>query len=136
MLDAGFAIVTKVRPGHDRAVAAEVIGDVRGRRVLIGDDMIVSGGTLAAAANALREAGATEVHAFATHALLTPDAASTIARAELAELAVTDTVALDEKSAPSGLAVVTTAGMLAQTIRAVFESGSVSAVFAGENELF
>jgi ribose-phosphate pyrophosphokinase len=136
MLDAGFAIVTKVRPGHERAMAAEVIGDVRGRRVLIGDDMIVSGGTLVAAADALREAGARDVHAFATHALLTPDAAATLAAADLAELAVTDTVALHEASVPPGLVLVTTAGMLAETIRAVFESGSVSSVFAGENELF
>jgi ribose-phosphate pyrophosphokinase len=136
MLDAGFAIVTKVRPGHDRAVSAEVIGDVRGKRVLIGDDMIVSGGTLVAAADALREAGAEEVHAFATHALLTPDAVATLAGAEFAELAVTDTVALDEASVPPGVVVVTIAGMLADTIRAVFESGSVSSIFAGENELF
>lgn len=91
MLDAGFAIVTKVRPGHERAVAAEVIGDVRGRHVVIGDDMIVSGGTLLAAADALREGGTRDVHAFATHALLTPDAAETLAGADIAELAVTDT---------------------------------------------
>ena len=136
MLDATLAIVTKVRPGHEQAVAAEVIGDVRGKRVVIGDDMIVSGGTLAAAATALLEAGAQDVRAFATHALLTPDAPDILARAPLAEIAVTDTVALDGVALPPHLVVVTVAGLLADTIRAVFESRSVSAVFAGENELF
>ena len=136
MLDAGFAIVTKVRPRHEEAVAAEVIGDVRGKHVVVGDDMIVSGGTLAAAAAALLAAGATDVRAFATHALLTHEAPEILAGAALAEVAVTDTVALDALRRPDRLAVVGVAGLLADTIRAVFENTSVSAIFAGENELF
>lgn len=136
MLDAGFAIVTKVRPRHEEAVAAEVIGDVRGKHVVVGDDMIVSGGTLAAAAAALLAAGATDVRAFATHALLTHEAPEILAGAALEEVAVTDTVALDALRRPDRLAVVGVAGLLADTIRAVFENSSVSAIFAGENELF
>jgi ribose-phosphate pyrophosphokinase len=136
MLDGGFAIVTKVRPRHEQAVAAEVIGDVRGKHVVMGDDMIVSGGTLAAAATAVLEAGAKDVRAFATHALLTPDAPHILREASLAEIAVTDTVALDGVALAPNFVVVTVAGLLADTIRAVFENSSVSAVFAGENELF
>jgi ribose-phosphate pyrophosphokinase len=136
MLDAGFAIATKVRPEHERAVSAEVIGDVRGRRVVLGDDMIVSGGTLAAAAAALLEAGATDVRAFATHALFTEQAPEILGPAPLEEIAVTDTVAVDGIAAPAHLTVISVAGLLADTIRAVFEDTSVSAIFLGENELF
>jgi ribose-phosphate pyrophosphokinase len=136
MLDASFAIVTKVRPTHEQAVAAEVIGGVQGKHALIGDDLIVSGGTLAAAASALVEAGAVDVRAFATHALFTPGAAETIAGAPISELAVTDTVELAGLPAPAGVQVVSVAELLADTIGAVFENRSVSAIFAGENELF
>jgi len=136
MLAASFAIVTKVRPEHERAIAAEVIGDVRGKRVVLGDDMIVSGRTLAAASAALREAGASGVHAFATHALFTPGAMPVLEEAQLEEIAVTDTVAVEPGRLSSLVTVVSVADLLAETIRAVFERSSVSAIFRGENELF
>ena len=136
MLDAGFAIVTKVRPKHEQAVAVEVIGDVRGKHAVIGDDMIVSGGTLATAAAALIQAGARDVRAFATHALFTSGALETLGESALDEVAVTDTVALSGPAVPTGVCVVSVADLLADTIRAVFQNTSVSAIFAGENELF
>jgi ribose-phosphate pyrophosphokinase len=136
MLEAGLAIVTKVRPAHELATAAEVVGDVRGKIAVMGDDMIVTGGTLFAAADALRQQGASEVHVFATHALLTPDAATRLAQAGIAGIAVTDTVALDLSVMPETLTVLSTADLLAETIRNVFADRSVSALFAGENELF
>ncbi len=136
MLGADFAVVTKTRPAHDVAEAAEVIGDVRGRVALLGDDMIVTGGTLAAAARALTAAGATEVRAFATHALFAGDALERLAATELAEVAVTDTVALPAEELPRPLTVLSVAGLLAQTIENVFADRSVSSLFAGLNELF
>jgi len=135
MLGADFAVVTKTRPAHDVAEAAEVIGDVRGKVVIMGDDMIVTGGTLVTAADALLEAGAREVRAFATHALFAEDALARLAASEIAEIAVTDTVAFD--GAPSAkLTVLSVADVLAETIENVFSARSVSAVFAGLNELF
>jgi ribose-phosphate pyrophosphokinase len=136
MLDSTFAVVTKVRPAHEEAVAAEVIGDVRGKVAIIGDDVIVTGGTLVAAADALLEAGATEVHAFATHALLTPRAVEVLGRSSLTQIAVTDTVMRDLGSLPDKVVTVSAADLLADSIRNVFEDRSVSELFAGENELF
>ena len=69
MLDAELAVADKSRPRHEVAAVTQVIGDVRGKVALIGDDMIVTGGTILAAAAALKGAGAVEVHAFATHSL-------------------------------------------------------------------
>lgn len=136
MLDAGFAIVTKVRPGHERAVAAEVIGDVRGRHVVIGDDMIVSGGNAprrsGRAAGGRHEGRACVRDTRSPHAGCRRDAR----RGRHRRARGHRHVALDDASVSPGLVVVTTAGMLAETIRAVFDSGSVSSVLAGENELF
>lgn len=136
MLDAEFAIVTKVRPEHERTQTAEVIGNVRGKRVILCDDMIVSGGTLLAATSALLDAGAVEVRAFATHALCPREAVQLLGDSPLVEIAVTDTVALDVAKLPAKFAVVGVASLLAETIEAVFANESVSEIFAGENELF
>jgi len=135
LLGSDLAIVTKVRPAHGQAVAAEVIGDVRGKVALVGDDMIVTGGTLAAAADALLTAGATEVRAFATHGLFAPGALDALAASPLAEIAFTDTVALDPATLPERAEVLTAADLLAETIECVFEDRSVSALFGGLNEL-
>jgi len=129
-----FAVVTKTRPRHDVAEAAEVIGDVRGKVVLIGDDMIVTGGTLVTAADALLAAGALEVRAFATHALFAGDALDRLAASELEELVVTDTVPLRGPRPPK-LTVLSVAGLLAETVANVFADRSVSSLFRGY-ELF
>jgi len=133
-LGADLAVVTKTRPAHDVAEAAEVVGDVSGKVALMGDDMIVTGSTLASAATALLSAGACEVHAFATHALFAEGAAERLQSSELAEIAVTDTVRVTQPL-PSKLSVLSVADVLAETIANVVADRSVSALFAGQ-ELF
>jgi ribose-phosphate pyrophosphokinase len=133
-LDAELAVVTKTRPGHDVAAVAEVVGSVRGKTVVLGDDMIVTGGTLVAATDALLAAGAREVHAFATHGLFAEGALDRLQRSPLAEIVVTDTVRIPEPRPPK-LTVLSVAGVLADTIDNVFRNRSVSALFAGQ-ELF
>jgi ribose-phosphate pyrophosphokinase len=110
--------------------------ELEGKIALLGDDMIVTGGTLLAAASALRRSGAGEVRAFATHALFTPKSVELLGRSELSEIVVTDSVALEQAALPPKLKVLTVADLLADTIRNVFADRSVSEIFAGENELF
>ena len=83
MLEADLAILNKVRPEHDTAEVTEVIGHVDGKVAIMSDDMIVTGGTLIAGAKALREAGATEVYACATHGLFPGHAFEKIGASEL-----------------------------------------------------
>ena len=135
MLGAEIAVANKTRPRHEVAAVTQVIGDVRGKVALIGDDMVVTGGTILAAEHALRAAGAREVRAFATHPLFTAGGLDALAVSELAEIAVTDTVALEPREGPAKLTVLTVAPLLARTIRNVFDDASVSEIFAGE-ELF
>ncbi len=136
MLDADFAMMRKTRPEHEVASITEVSGRVRGKVAIMSDDIIVTGGTLIAGARALRAAGATDVYACATHALMPPDALEKLAASDLAEIAVTDTVPVNPVRAPEKITVRTVSGLLADTIRNVFSDESVSAIFAGENQLF
>jgi len=131
-LNADLAIVTKTRPGHDVAEAAEVVGAVEGKTVVLGDDMIVTGSTLISATEALLAAGAVEVHAFATHALFAGGALDRLQTSRLAEIAVTDTVRISEPTPPK-LTVLSVADVLADTIANVFANLSVSAQFAGQD---
>ena len=134
LLGADLAVVTKTRPGHDVAEAAEVVGAVDGKVVVMGDDMIVTGTTLISATDALLAAGAREVHAFATHALFAEGALDRLQASGLAEIAVTDTVRIPAVTS-SKLTVLSGADLLADAIENVFADRSVSALFAGQ-ELF
>jgi ribose-phosphate pyrophosphokinase len=137
MLDAApMAIMSKSRPTHDVAVVSEVIGNVRGKVAILSDDIVSTGGTLFAAAEALRTAGATEIFACATHGLLSGDALERLAESDLRELVVTDTVPIDPLRRPDNLTVLPVSGLLAETIWNVFADDSVSAIFQGENQLF
>jgi ribose-phosphate pyrophosphokinase len=136
MLDGDLAIMNKVRPEHDTAEVTEVIGDVRGKVAILSDDMILTGGTLVAGATALRKAGATEVHACATHGLFSGNAFENLAGSDLGLVTVTDTVAIDPVNRPANVDVLPVSRLLAETIMNVFGDESVSAIFAGENQLF
>jgi ribose-phosphate pyrophosphokinase len=136
MLEADLAIMNKVRPEHDTAEVTEVIGDVQGKVAILSDDMIVTGGTLVAGAQALKEAGAIDVYACATHGLFPGDAFEKIEASELTEVAVTDTVPIDKLSRPDKIRSLSVSKLLAETIYNVFADDSVSAIFAGENQLF
>ncbi len=137
MLEGDFAIMHKTRPGHDVAQVTEVTGRVRGKIAIVGDDIITTGGTLISGARALKDAGATEVHLFATHGLFVRDALERLGEAdEVDSITVTDTVPVDLLKQPQKVTVLSVSGLLAETIWNVFSDESVSAIFAGENQLF
>jgi ribose-phosphate pyrophosphokinase len=137
-LEADVAYMSKTRPEHDVAEVTEVVGRdrVRGKTAILTDDLIVTGSTLVSGARALKEAGAKDVYACATHGLFPPKAVERLAASEIAQITVTDTVPQDPLTRPAKLEVVPVAGLLADTIQNVFCGDSVSAIFAGENQLF
>lgn len=136
LLDGDLAILNKARPTHDVAQVTEVIGRVRGKTAIMTDDMIVTGGTLRAGAEALLEAGAEVVYACATHALFPNGALQRLAESEIEQIVVTDTVPLNPLERPEKVQILTVSKILAESIRNVFSDESVSAIFAGENQLF
>jgi ribose-phosphate pyrophosphokinase len=136
MLEADFAIMNKTRPAHDVAEVTEVTGRVRDKVALVGDDVIMTGGTLLTGAQALREQGATAVWVFATHAIFAAGSLERFADADLAGIVVTDTVPVDPIAKPKNMTVLPVAGLLAETITNVFADDSVSAIFGGDTQLF
>jgi ribose-phosphate pyrophosphokinase len=132
-----YALLEKERPAQGVAEIGYVIGEekVRGRTAVIVDDMIDTGGTLAAGAQTVLDAGAKEVYAVATHGLFSGNAFETLSDSPLSGIVVTDTVPLRE-GAPDLIRVLTCADILTDTVRRIFTDDSVSEIFAGENQLF
>jgi ribose-phosphate pyrophosphokinase len=136
MIEADFAIMHKTRPAHDVVAVTEITGKVHDKIVIVGDDVIMTGGTLLANVNVLREHGAREVWVFATHGLFCGDSLSRFHDADISGIVVTDTVPINPLEQPPTMTVLPVAGLLAETIMNVFADDSVSAIFGGENQLF
>jgi ribose-phosphate pyrophosphokinase len=129
-VDASLAIVDKRRPKENESEVMNIIGNVEGKRALIFDDMIDTAGTLCKAATAVKNAGATEVMACATHPILSGEAVKRIEDSVLTEVVVSDTVPLDGKAAASKkIKVLTFAPLLGEAIRRIHAEESVSCLF-------
>ena len=134
-LHADLAFVHKRRPrGKPSEVEARsVIGDVDGRRCVVIDDMIDTGGTICAAADILVAHGAVEVWAMATHPVLSDPAIDRLKNAPIARIVVTDTLPLPEDRRIDKIEILSVASIIADALDAVFEDTSVSEIFGGEN---
>ena len=132
---AELAILTKERPAHQVAEIGYVIGDVRDRNAIIVDDIISTAGTLRAAAETVRGAGARSVSAAATHAVFAGQAFENLAAADFEQIVVTDTIPVRPGTLPN-VRVLSCADLLTDSIRRIFTDDSVSEVFGGENQLF
>jgi ribose-phosphate pyrophosphokinase len=132
---APYALMEKERPAQGVAEIGTVIGDVKGKVAVIVDDIIGTGGTLAAAAQTVIDEGARSVHAVATHGLFAGNAYETLAESSLSDIVVTDTVPLPDP-APDLITQLTCADTLTDSIRRIFRDDSVSEAFDGENQLF
>lgn len=106
-----------------------LVGDVAGAIVLVVDDLISSGGTMARAARACREGGARATYAFAAHGLFTGDAAGAMRHADLAKTFITDTVPafrLDKELIGARVEILSAAPLFAEAILALHEGGSIN----------
>ena len=115
----------------NQIVAHRVVGEVEGRTCVVIDDMIDTGGTIVGAVSKLKEAGAGDVIIATTHAVFSDPAAERLANSEADEVIVTDTLPIPQEKRFDKLTVISIAPLLAQTIREVFEHGSVTSLFDG-----
>ena len=134
-IGADLAILNKERPAQQVAEINYVIGDVADKTAVIVDDIIDTAGTLKAAAEAVKDAGARRVYAAATHGVFSGNAWENLASARFEQIVVTDTIPL-RPGAPENVRVLSCADLLTNSIRQIFTDGSVSDVFGGENQLF
>jgi ribose-phosphate pyrophosphokinase len=137
LLDTDLALVHKRHPrgSYNEVEAMDVVGTVRGRPCVIIDDLIDTAGTVCAAAYRLVEAGATDVWAMATHALLSDPALDRLNAAPISRVIVTNTLPLPVYLRIPKLEVLSVAKIVADAIHAVFEDTSVSEIFGGQNLL-
>jgi ribose-phosphate pyrophosphokinase len=126
-LNCEMALCYKQRKVANQIESMTVIGDVSGKNIIMVDDMIDTGGTLAKAADMMMERGAKSVRAFCTHAVLSGGAYQKIQNSSLTELVVTDTIPLKENV--SKIKVLSCAGLFSNTINKLLHDESISSQF-------
>ena len=130
-LESDLAIIDKRRPKANDAEVMNIIGDVKGRTCVIMDDMVDTAGTLAKAAQALKDEGAIKVLAYCTHPVLSGGAVERIANSALDEVVVTDSIPLREDAKNcSKIRVLSVVDLLAETILRISNEDSVSSLFS------
>lgn len=129
-LGANLAIIDKRREGPNEAQVMNIIGKVKGCRVIILDDMIDTAGTVIKAAQALDEAGATEISVCCTHPVLSGPAIERLAGSNIKEVIVTDTIPLQENAKTcQRITVLSVAGLLSEAVKRIYYNESVSSLF-------
>jgi ribose-phosphate pyrophosphokinase len=126
-LEADLIVIDKRRPRQNEAEVMNIIGDVEGKNILIVDDLIDTGGTLCNAVTALQQAGAKDVYAACTHAVLSGNAIDRIEQSNLTKLVVTDTLILRRPSPK--IQVESVARIFGEAMKRTFKHMSISSLF-------
>lgn len=129
-VSADLAIIDKRRERAGVSEVMNIIGDVKGRRCVLVDDIVDSAGTLCNAAVALKEAGATTVEAYVTHGVLSGGAVARVSSSPLERLTITDSIMATEAVRISqSVHQLTIAPLMAEAMRRISEERSVSSLF-------
>lgn len=129
-LNADLAIIDKRREKAGVSEVMNIIGDVKGRRCVLVDDIVDSAGTLCNAAEALMEEGATSVHAYVTHGVLSGGAVARVSASPMEKLVITDSIQSTEAVRVShNIDQLTIAPLMAEAIRRISDESSVSSLF-------
>ena len=129
-LDAELAIIDKRRERAGDSEVMNVIGDVSGRRCILVDDIVDSGGTLCNAAVALMERGAASVHAYVTHGVLSGGAVARVSASPIVDLVITDSIVATEAVRMSrNVNQSSIAPLLGEAIKRISDESSVSSLF-------
>ena len=124
-----LAIIDKRRPKANVCEVMNIIGDVKGKNVILLDDMIDTAGTITNAANALKEFGAKDIYACCTHGVLSGPAIERIDNSAISELIVLDTIQLPEEKRIDKIKVLSVAPLFGDAIKKIFSNESISVLF-------
>lgn len=124
-----IAIVDKRRPEPNKSEIMNIIGDIEGKNCIILDDMIDTAGTITNAANVIKEMGAKNVYAGATHGILSGPAIERIQSSQICELALLNTVPVKDEKLIDKMTMLSVAPLFAEAMTRVFTNGSISKLF-------
>jgi len=128
-LNASLAIIAKRRPDTNQVEILQVIGELEGRRAILIDDIIDTGGSIVSAAEAIASYGASEIYAYATHPVFSGNAVDKLEGSPIKEVVVTDSIPLPQDKRRPKIRVLSIAPILAEAIRRVNEQVSISTLF-------
>jgi len=128
-LGAGLAIVDKRRVDDKKTEVLHFLGDVKGKRAIIIDDIIATGGSLVEAANVLKNQGAKEVYAAVVHPVLSDSAIDKVKNSDIVKLFVSDSIPIPESKKCDKIKVLSVAELLGEAIKRIHRGESVSALF-------
>lgn len=128
-IGAGLVVIDKRRPKPNEAKVMHIIGEVKGKDVLIVDDIIDTGGTFLSAIEALKAEGAKKIYGAVTHPLLSGNALERIENSAIEKLYVTDSIPIDSKIESNKIVVRTASKLLAEAIVRTHDNESISSLF-------
>ncbi|MGL5378797.1 ribose-phosphate diphosphokinase [Clostridium sp.] len=128
-LHAPIAIIDKRRPKANVSEIMNIIGDIKGKRCILIDDMIDTAGTIANAANALKDLGATNVYACCTHGVLSGPAFDRINDSAIEELIMLNTIKLPERDNAKKFKAISVAPLFAEAIQRIYDDKPISKLF-------
>lgn len=128
-LGTSIAIVDKRRPKANVSEVMNIIGDVKGKRAILIDDMIDTAGTITLAAQALKDAGATEVYACATHAVLSGPAVDRLNNSVIKSLVLTDSIQQPAEKNLDKMILVSVGPLMGDAIKLIMEHKPMSPLF-------
>lgn len=128
-LGCSIAIIDKVRPEANVSEVMNIIGKVRGKNVILIDDMIDTAGTITKGAEALKKVGAKDVYACCTHAVLSGPAIDRIKKSEIKEVVVLDTIKLVDNMKLKNITELSVSKLFAESIRRIYSNVSISTLF-------
>jgi ribose-phosphate pyrophosphokinase len=129
MLKCPFIVIAKRRPAPNQVEVVEIVGDFKGKRCVMIDDMIDTGGSIVSGAQALMDRGAKEVIACCSHAILSDPATARLQDSCISEIVVLDTVNLPEEKLFPKLTVLSAAPLIAAAIKRINQNTSISELF-------
>lgn len=129
-----IAIIDKIRKAHNIAEVAHVVGEVEGKRAIIVDDMIDTGGSICAAAEVLKKFGAKEVIVCATHGLLSGSAKEKFDSSCVDKLILTDTLPIAPEKISEKMEIISVAPLLAKVIKRIHLERSLGELFTWEDK--
>jgi ribose-phosphate pyrophosphokinase len=134
-LNASLAIIDKRRPKANVSEVLNLIGEVKGKTVLIRDDLIDTGGSLCQAAECVMANGATAVYAACTHGVLSASAIERVEKSPILKMVISDSIDQTKRPLTDKFEVISCAGLIGEAIKRIFDEESVSTLFAEPKEL-